>query len=84
MINDLLGLKIRCKMSKDLKNESGYTENEFEVIMKVDSESESGYTAIVSGYDDEEEGSFSENWDGEVVCKNILFGSWETISKEKI
>lgn len=80
-LDDFVGFELHCRMSLGLKNESGYTDEEFFVIMSKDKKSESGYTAKVSGKIGE---AFQNDWDGEVVGRNILFGDWEILSKKKI
>lgn len=82
-INDFLGYKFTCKISEDFKSESFYNENEFNVVIQEDSENENGYTAIVSGYD-EENGAFLDEWDAEDVCKKLMFGTWDVIHKERL
>lgn len=82
-IKDLLGYKFTCRMSKDLKNEPEYSEHDFNVIIYPDERSDSGYSATVSGVIPDGE-PFSNEWDGEQVAKNIFFGTWDIISKEKI
>lgn len=83
LINDLLGYKFTCRMSKDLKNEPDYSELDFNVIIYPDENSDSAYSATVSGVMQDGE-PFSNEWDGEQVAKNIFFGNWDIISKEKI
>lgn len=82
-MNDFLGYKLTCKMAKDLKGETGYSENEFYVVIEEDSNSENGYTTTVSGYD-EEEGNFSQERDTEEISKHLLFGTWDIVHKNKI
>ncbi len=83
LIEELLGYKLTCIMSSDLKNESDYTDSEFFVVIYKDENSDSGYTATVSGITEDNE-SFSDEWDGDIVTKNIIFGSWIVKHKEKI
>lgn len=82
-IEDLLGYKLTCIMSPDLKNESDYTDSEFFVVIYKDENSDSRYTATVSGITEDNE-SFSDERDGAIVAKNIIFNSWMVKHKEKI
>lgn len=82
-INNLLGYKLICKISKEYMNEPNYSDKEFEVIIKEDSNSDSGYIAIISSYDNDNDFVTNE-WDAEVICHKLLFGTWDIISKERI
>ncbi|NEU05024.1 hypothetical protein [Clostridium senegalense] len=70
-------------MSSGLKNESGYTENEFNVLIEEDSNEECKYRATVSGYNDEDE-KFSEQRDVSNVLDNLLWKNWYILNKEKL
>ncbi|WP_203364742.1 hypothetical protein [Bacillus sp. REN10] len=82
-INDWIGYKLICIMSKGLKNEPSYNETEFEVVISEDSNEEHGYKAVISGYDNENQ-SFSDDWDAKMVTDNLLWGNWEIKRKVKI
>lgn len=74
-IQDFIGYTLTCKMSTDFKDEPNYSDSDFSVVIFEDSNSESGYSATVSGLNPDGE-VVSATWDGEVVAKNIVFGSW--------
>lgn len=82
LIDDFLGYKLTCKMSAGLKNEANFSDREFTVIFSKDDKSDSGYTAMLSGINLDDE-PYEDQWDGEVVGKNILFGNWVIVSKQK-
>ncbi|MGR6904945.1 hypothetical protein [Lysinibacillus sp. BSL11] len=82
-VNDLLGYELTCVMSKGLKEESYYTEKEFQVAFSKSSDDESGYTVVVSGTDDQGQ-DFSDNRDAGLVFNHILFEDWIIKNKKRI
>ena len=83
VMQDFIGYTLTCCMSTDFKNEPNYSDAEFDVVFYEDSDSDSGYSATVSGTN--LDGEFtSDTWDGEVIAKNIIFGSWVVKKQTKI
>lgn len=78
-INDYIGYKLICVMSKDHENESYYDENEFELVISKDPNDETGYKAIVTGYNGK-----IEEWDAGTVEKRLLFEDWKIQRQVKI
>lgn len=72
--------KLTCVLSKGLKEESFYHENEFIVKITEDAEAEEGYSAIVSGYDQNNEYQEDE-WSPKVVWDNLSFQNWVVVKK---
>lgn len=81
-INDYIGYKLICVISKDYKDEPYYSEEEFEITISKDSNKESGYKALVTSH--KEEGRTTDEWDAGIVGENLMFGSWKIKRKEKI
>lgn len=81
--NEYIGKKLTCVLSKGLKEESFYHENEFIVKITEDAEAEEGYSAIVSGYDQNNEYQEDE-WSPKVVWDNLSFQNWVVVKKEQL
>lgn len=82
VIQDFIGYTLTCRISTEFKNEPYYFDAEFNVVIYKDSNSESGYSATVSGTNSDGEFT-STTWDGEVAAKNIIFGSWDLKKQTK-
>lgn len=70
-------------MSSGLKNENNYSDQDFYVVISEDEDSESGYSALVSGTDTDGD-LFEDERDVENVLNNLLFGNWIIKKQKKI